>query len=105
MLNESLDAVVKGLDDRFSNYFSPKDYAQFNEVTGGQFEGVGMTVEQDPKGLRVISVYKDTPAARGGLKPGDLIVAGDGEALPGKASGQATTPINGAAGTGGRLAQ
>jgi carboxyl-terminal processing protease len=103
MLNESLDAVVKGLDDRFSNYFSPKDYAQFNEVTGGQFEGVGMTVEQDPKGLRVISVYKDTPAARGGLKPGDLIVAVDGKSLAGKSSAQATTQIKGPAGTSVRL--
>jgi carboxyl-terminal processing protease len=99
MLNESLDAVVKGLDDRFSNYFSPKDYAQFNEVTGGEFEGVGMTVEQDPKGLRVISVYKDTPAARGGLKPGDLIVAVDGKPLAGKSSTEATTQIKGPAGT------
>jgi carboxyl-terminal processing protease len=103
MLNESLDAVVKGLDDRFSNYFSPRDYAQFNEVTGGQFEGVGMTVEQDPKGLRVISVYKDTPAARGGVKPGDLIVAVNGKPLAGKSSTEATTQIKGPAGTTVRL--
>jgi carboxyl-terminal processing protease len=103
MLNESLDSVVKGLDDRFSNYFSPTDYAQFNEVTGGQFEGVGMTVEQDPKGLRVISVYKNTPAARGGLKPGDLIVAVNGKSLAGKSSAEATTQIKGPAGTSVRL--
>jgi carboxyl-terminal processing protease len=103
MLNESLDSVVKGLDDRFSNYFSPTDYAQFNEVTGGQFEGVGMTVEQDPKGLRVISVYKNTPAARGGLKPGDLVLSVNGKALAGKSSAEATTQIKGPAGTSVRL--
>ena len=90
VLDDSLDAAVKSLDDRFSNYFSPKDYADFNEVTGGRFEGVGMTVEQDPKGLRIISVYKDTPAARGGLKPGDLIIAVNGKPLAGTSSTEAT---------------
>jgi carboxyl-terminal processing protease len=99
LLDHSLGAAVKSLDDRFSNYFSPKDYASFSEVTGGQFEGVGMTVEQDPKGLRIISVYKDTPAAKGGLKPGDLIVKVDGTSLAGASSEQATTRIKGRAGT------
>jgi carboxyl-terminal processing protease len=99
LLDHSLGAAVKSLDDRFSNYFSPKDYASFSEVTGGQFEGVGMTVEQDPKGLRIISVYKDTPAAKGGLKPGDLIVKVNGTSLAGASSEQATTRIKGRAGT------
>jgi carboxyl-terminal processing protease len=103
LLDDSLDAAVKGLDDRFSNYFSPKDYRDFSEVTGGEFEGVGMTVEQDPKGLRIISVYKNTPAARGGLKPGDLVVAVDGRSLAGSSSAEATTKIKGPAGTKVRL--
>jgi carboxyl-terminal processing protease len=99
LLDDSLESAVKSLNDRFSNYFSPKDYASFNEVTGGEFEGVGMTVEQDPKGLRVISVYKGTPAAKGGLKAGDLIVAVDGKSLAGTSSEEATTQIKGRAGT------
>jgi carboxyl-terminal processing protease len=46
LLDKSLGAAVKSLDDQFSNYFSPKDYADFQEVTQGQFSGVGMTVEE-----------------------------------------------------------
>jgi carboxyl-terminal processing protease len=99
LLDDSLSAAVKSLDDRFSNYFSPKDYADFTEVTGGAFEGVGMTVEQDPKGLRVISVYPNTPAAKGGVHPGDLIVRVDGRSLAGISSQQATARIKGRAGT------
>jgi carboxyl-terminal processing protease len=99
LLDQSLDAAVKSLDDRFSNYFSPLDYAHFTEVTGGAFEGVGMTVEQDPKGLRVISVYTGSPAARGGLKPGDVIVEVDGKSLAGTSSTEATARIKGPAGS------
>ena len=52
LLDKSLGAAVKSLDDQFSNYFSPKDYSSFQEVTQGQFEGVGMTVEEAKRGLR-----------------------------------------------------
>ena len=33
LLDKSLGAAVKSLDDRFSNYFSPKEYAAFQEAT------------------------------------------------------------------------
>src|SRR5215216_1641298 len=46
LLDKSLGAAIESLDDQFSNYFSPKDYADFQEVTQGQFSGVGMTVEE-----------------------------------------------------------
>ncbi len=65
LLDKSLGAAVKSLDDQFSNYFSPKDYADFQEVTQGQFSGVGMTVEETEKGLRVMTVYDDSPAVQG----------------------------------------
>jgi carboxyl-terminal processing protease len=99
LFDDSLDAVIKSLHDRFSNYFSPRDYADFSQVTDGSFEGVGMTVEQDPKGLRVISVYAGTPAAKGGIHPGDLIVRVDGRSLAGVSSQEATARIKGRAGT------
>ena len=79
LLNKSLGGAVKSLDDQFSNYFSPKDYADFQEVTQGQFSGVGMTVEETDQGLRVMTVYDGSPAAKGGLKPGDVIVGVNGE--------------------------
>jgi carboxyl-terminal processing protease len=99
LLDTSLDSAVDSLRDRFSSYFSPKDYAAFNELTGGAFEGVGMTVEPVARGLKVISVYGGTPAKRGGLKPGDVITKVDGRSIAGKSSEEATTLIKGPAGT------
>jgi carboxyl-terminal processing protease len=99
LLNTSLDSAVGSLKDRFSNYFSPKDYDDFSEVTDGAFEGVGMTVEQAPKGLKVISVYENTPAQRGGLHPGDLIVKVNGKSIEGVSSQEATTLIKGPSGS------
>jgi carboxyl-terminal processing protease len=48
LLNKSLGAAVKSLDDRFSNYFSPQDYASFSEVTGGAISACVFYPSQGP---------------------------------------------------------
>jgi carboxyl-terminal processing protease len=103
LLNRSLDQAVRSLDDRFSNYFAPRDYQDFQDATEGRFEGVGMTVEAIPRGLRVLTVYEDSPAARGGLRPGDLITHVNGRSIAGASSEESTTRIKGPAGTAVRL--
>jgi carboxyl-terminal processing protease len=99
LLNKALGSAVDSLDDRFSAYFNPKEYRSFNEATQGEFEGVGMNVEEVPRGLRVLTVFKGSPAAKGGLEPGDEITAVNGHSLRGASSEQATTRIKGRAGT------
>jgi len=100
LLNKALGSAVDSLDDRFSAYFNPKEYRSFNEQTQGAFEGVGMNVEEVPRGLRVLTVFKGSPAQKGGLKPGDEIIAVNGESLRGTSSEKATTRIKGRSGTG-----
>jgi carboxyl-terminal processing protease len=99
LVNTALGEAVKALNDRFSNYFDPKAYQAFNETTEGKFEGVGMNVEEVERGLRILTVFKGSPAAKGGLKPGDEIIAVNGTTLKGASSEQATTRIKGRAGT------
>jgi carboxyl-terminal processing protease len=99
LLDAGLDAGVKSLDDRFSTYFDPEQYQSFQEATEGAFEGVGMSVNEVARGLRVLTVYDDSPAQRGGIKKGDLIVSVGGKSLAGRTSQEATTQIKGPAGT------
>jgi carboxyl-terminal processing protease len=99
LLDTSLEAAVDSLDDRFSHYFDPEAYREFAEATEGAFEGVGMNVEEVPRGLRVITVFDGSPAKRGGLEPGDVITAVDGRPIAGRSTDEATTLIKGEAGT------
>jgi carboxyl-terminal processing protease len=99
LVDKSLEAGVKSLDDRFSAYFDPKAYKEFEEATDGAFEGVGMNVAEVERGLRVLTVFDDSPAQAGGIRPGDVITAVDGKSLAGKTSEQATSLIKGPAGT------
>lgn len=99
LLDEGLDGVVGSLEDRFSAYFDPDAYRSFREATEGAFEGVGMSVAEVERGLRVLTVFDGSPAKRGGLAAGDVITAVDGTSLRGKSSEEATTLIKGPAGT------
>jgi carboxyl-terminal processing protease len=99
LFDAGMAAGVESLDDRFSAYFDPKQYKEFEEATDGAFEGVGMNVAEVKRGLRVLTVFEGSPAERGGIKPGNLITGVDGTSLEGKTSEQATTLIKGPAGT------
>jgi carboxyl-terminal processing protease len=103
LLNQSLDEAVGSLDDRFSHYFAPRDFNDFQQATEGRFEGVGMTVEEVERGLRVLTVYDGSPADRGGLEPGDVITHVNGRSIAGQSSEESTTRIKGPAGTPVRL--
>jgi carboxyl-terminal processing protease len=100
---QSLRGLVEALDDPFSHYISPREAERFKESIEGEFEGVGMTVEEDRRGLKVLSVFRHTPAHRAGIRSGDLIVAVNGRSIAGVDSEAATARIKGPAGSKVRL--
>jgi carboxyl-terminal processing protease len=99
----SLKGIVSSLNDPFSHYLSPDEAKQFEESVSGSFEGVGMTVEEDRRGLRVLNVFDGSPAKESGIRNGDLIVGVNGRSLAGVNSELATARIKGKAGTRVRL--
>ena len=103
LLNTSLEEAVRSLGDRFSHYFAPRDFDDFQEATEGRFEGVGMSVEKVKRGLKVLTVYDRSPAQRGGVRPGDVITEVNGRSIAGTSSEEATTRIKGPAGSEVRL--
>jgi carboxyl-terminal processing protease len=95
----SLKGIVDSLDDPFSHYLTPKEASQFNESVSGEFEGVGMNVEEDRRGLEVLRVFEGSPAEEAGIKRGDLILSVNGRSIAGVNSDVATSRIKGRAGT------
>jgi carboxyl-terminal processing protease len=99
----SIDGMVESLkkryDDKFSHYFTAEQLKDFLAATSGRFSGVGLTVTEVPRGLRVASVLPDTPAEKEGLEEGDLIVGVDGKSIAGVPSEVSTARIKGPAGT------
>lgn len=95
----SLKGIVQSLEDPYSHYLSPNEAKEFQDSVSGAFDGVGMTVEQDSAGLKVLSVFDGSPAKAAGIGRGDVIVSVDGRSIAGMASDLATARIKGEPGT------
>ena len=100
LVNASITGVVASLGDRFSHYLSPKEFREFNAPPS--FTGIGVSVAPETvvaRGLLIARVFDSSPAARAGLKPGDLIVAVNGRKLAGLSQDAATALVKGPPGT------
>jgi carboxyl-terminal processing protease len=92
-----IDHIKHRYGDRFSHYFTPTEYSQFQQ--GSSLSGVGIAVNEVPRGLRVATVYKQTPAREAGIQPGEVITGVNGKSIAGKSADAVTGQIRGPAGT------
>jgi carboxyl-terminal processing protease len=95
----ALKGIVESLGDPYSHYLTPTEAKSLHEQISGEFEGVGMSVEKDQRGLRVLNVFDGSPAQKAGIHEQDLIVSVDGRSIAGLSSDVATGRIKGPAGT------
>ncbi len=93
----SIAGVVASLGDRFSHYLSPSEFHEFNSPPS--FTGIGVAVGPERRGLRIVRVFDSSPAARAGLRAGELIVAVNGRTLAGLSADAAIALVKGPPGT------
>jgi carboxyl-terminal processing protease len=95
----SLKGIVDSLEDPYSAYITPDEAEQFQQGLSGEFEGVGLNVEKDDRGLRVLDVFDGSPAQDAGIRERDVIIAVNGRSIAGVSTAVATGRIKGPAGT------
>jgi carboxyl-terminal processing protease len=97
LTNASIGGAVASLGDRFSHYLTPHEFREFNQPPS--FTGIGVSVGPDRRGLLIAHVFDASPAARAGVRAGDLIVAVNGRDLAGVSADAAVALIKGRPGT------
>lgn len=96
----AIRAALGTLQDPFSRYLPPAAQAQFDQETSGSYAGVGVVEQPKADGVHIQQVMPSGPAAKAGLRAGEVIVAVDGRPLTGlTAAEQAAAEIRGPAGT------
>ena len=73
LLDNAIRGMISGLDPH-SAYLTPEDYDELQESTQGEFGGLGLEVGSENGFIKVVTPIDDTPAARAGIRPHDLIV-------------------------------
>ncbi len=91
--------IVAALDDPYSIFFPPDDAAEFATELSGRFSGIGAEIGARDGKLVIIAPLPGTPAEKAGLKPGDVLLAIDGQDTYGMPVDVAITKIRGERGT------
>lgn len=84
LFREAIEGMVNGLGDPYTVYMDPQQFASFQEQTSGTYSGVGMTVEMSDRLVTIVSTFRGSPAEEAGIRPGDIILAVDGESTEGQ---------------------
>ncbi len=94
LIESAINGMLTSLDPH-SNYLNTKNFDDMKVQTRGEFGGLGIEVSMENGLVKVISPIDDTPAARAGLKPGDLITQLDGQPVQGMTLPQAVEKMRG----------
>lgn len=96
------DGLMNGLDDPYSVYYTPEEYAKLMEDDEGEYVGVGAVVSRnmDTQDVYVVKPIVGSPAEKAGILPEDIIVAvGDVDVTPDMELDEVVDMIRGEEGT------
>jgi carboxyl-terminal processing protease len=94
LIESAINGMLTSLDPH-SNYLNTKNFNDMKVQTRGEFGGLGIEVSMENGLVKVVSPIDDTPAARAGLKPGDLITHLDGDPVQGMTLPEAVEKMRG----------
>jgi carboxyl-terminal processing protease len=94
LISYALNGMLTGLDPH-SAYLTEQQWRAMQSETSGQFGGIGLELTEKGGLLQVVSPIDGTPAARAGIRPGDLITAVNGKSVVGLSVDDAITAMRG----------
>lgn len=99
MMQGAISGMLESLGDKHTSYMDPDEFKQQNMDLEGEYEGIGAWVDITGEYIIITSPMPDSPADKAGLKPGDTVVAIDGEDMTGIDGNLVLRRILGPAGT------
>ncbi len=99
LMQGAIRGMMEAVGDDYTYYMDPKVYELESSSLSGQYEGIGAYVDTQGDYLTIVSPIEGSPAAAAGLRPGDQIIAIDGEDMTGVAPEEARQKVLGPAGT------
>lgn len=98
LVETALNGMLSSLDPH-SGYLNKKSFSEMQTQTRGEFGGLGIEVTMEDGIVKVVSPIDDTPAARAGLQPGDLITHIEDKPVTEYSLSEAVDKMRGAPGT------
>lgn len=94
LITEAINGMLTGLDPH-SAYLDQEAFRELQVGTQGEFGGLGIEVGMEDGFVKVVAPIDDSPAARAGLKAGDLIIKLDDTSVKGMTLSDAVKRMRG----------
>jgi carboxyl-terminal processing protease len=94
LIQSAMEGMLTSLDPH-SDYLPPDAYGDLQDQTRGEYGGLGLEIQSEDGAVKVISPIDGTPAAKAGIKPGDYILAVDGQNILGLSVSDAVKQMRG----------
>ena len=98
LIESAISGMLQSLDPH-SSYLSADSYKEMQVKTKGKFGGLGIEITMEDGVVKVVSPIDDTPAAKAGMKSGDLIIGVDGESIRGLTINESVSKLRGPVGS------
>ena len=98
LIESAISGMLQSLDPH-SSYLSADSYKDMQVKTKGKFGGLGIEITMEDGVVKVVSPIDDTPAAKAGMKSGDLIIGVDGESIRGLTINESVSKLRGPVGS------
>ncbi len=71
----AIKGMMAGLDDPYSFYYNPKEFADMWEDDEGNYVGIGVLIQanMETQKCSIVRVFKDGPAEKAGVQRGDIL--------------------------------
>jgi carboxyl-terminal processing protease len=100
LTDAALRGILNSVHDPYTVYLSPREIQGLNEsLSGGNFGGIGVYIYQLKDGRIVVQPIEAMPAARAGMKPGEVVDTVDDKPVRGVSIDRVEEMIRGEAGT------
>ncbi len=99
LVQGAIQGLTGALNDPYTVYYTPTQYQQFTQEVNGQYAGIGAELDATAQGVEVMTVFPNTPAAKAGVKPGDIFVEVNGQPVLQDTPTQVANAVRGNSGT------
>ena len=99
----AIRSMVETLDDPYTSYLDAETYQLALSSLEGKFEGIGAYIGVSDDQQIIIAPIADSPAAKAGIRAGDIILEIDSRPTSGTSLAETVLSIRGAKGTSVRL--
>ena len=92
---------VAGLEEDYTTYYTPEEFASVMESTSGKYSGIGAYVSQNMSTglITIVKPFEGGPAAEAGIQKDDILYAVEGEEVSGEDLNMVVAKLKGEEGT------